>query len=109
MRRGKSFTEIAKTRGAYLARWRFEYRYENGTKTNDVIGIRYYVSIPVLGYRLVPVVVSNTTPIMSHEDLSTSIEVADIEVTFDSFEGYWYKHNDQWEITCTAENIRLKQ
>jgi hypothetical protein len=74
-----------------------------------VIGIRYYVSIPVLGYKLVPVVVSNTTPIMNYEDIKASIEVADIEVEFDLFEGFWYKNDGQWALTCTAENIRLKQ
>ena len=101
-----SLEEVSKGRYPYLTGFTPAFEYRNNQKTDIQIGIRYFIVLPGDCYRAVSVLVSDMEPICSKEQLTAALATSDVPVTFDGFEGRWYKHGGNWNLTCTATAIR---
>lgn len=100
-----SLEDIAKSVTCYLTRMFPYYKFDNGNKTDEIIGYNYECALPDNMYEKIVVKVEEKVPSIASETL----EEGSIPVTFEGFVGKFYKDfkTNSYKLSCKAKSILI--
>lgn len=84
-----------------------QFEYADGQRTEKQIGYSYQVLCEANSFEKLLVKVSDTTPVITPEQLADSQEP--VYATFSDFVArfYWSNHSKNWELSCKASKAQI--
>lgn len=101
------FDDLAKGRGALLARASLIYEYKDGAKTDRIRGTRYVIVFPASGFQEVLVDFPDERLLITPEELQKLQKTRDVKVELDGFVAFWKMRGKAYRMEAFAKHIQL--
>lgn len=100
-----SLIEIAKSETVKLIGSKQDVKYENGVKTDIIVGTRYTVVCPNNGFQTFSVKIKEENPSITQEEINNS--GGSIDVTFIGFEGKFFQNKNK-DVLFSAKADKIE-